>query len=250
MPISQLGEKAIMKIIPAIDILDGRCAQLLEGRLGTEKFYGNPLKIALKWESIGAELLHVVDLDATLGKGNNTNSVISIKKSVKIPIHFGGGIRDFESAKGFLDSGIDKIILGTLAVHDYFNNFKVLRKLSNEFGSDRIIVALDSKDRKIVVKGWQEKTELNAIEFAKYLEDIVWGFLYTDVDVEGRMSGINLEGIREIVKSTKLPVVISGGISSYRDIEKLKEVGAWGAVLGKALYERKIDIKRFLKVKK
>ncbi len=236
-----------MKIIPAIDILDGRCAQLVGGKLGTEKFYGNPLETALNWESAGAELLHVVDLNATLGKGNNTDSLISIKKSVKIPIHFGGGIRNFESAKGFLDSGIDRIILGTLAVHDYFNNFKVLRKLNDEFGRDRIIIALDSKNGNIVVKGWQEKTELNAVEFARNLEDIVWGLLYTDVDVEGRMSGINPEKIKEIVKSTKLPVIVSGGISSYRDIEKLKEFGAWGAVLGKALYEGKIRIERVLK---
>lgn len=239
-----------MKIIPAIDVLDGRSAQLVGGKLGTEKFYGNPLEIALKWESMGVELLHLVDLDATLGRGNNTNLVISIKKSVKIPIHFGGGIRDFESAKGFLNAGIDRVILGTLAVNDYFNNFKVLRKLSNEFGSDRIIVALDSKDGRIVVKGWQEKTELNALEFARSLEEIVWGFLYTDVDVEGRMSGINPERIREIVKSTELPVIVSGGISSYRDIEKLKDIGAWGAVLGKALYDGKIKIDGFLKVKK
>ncbi len=233
-----------MKIIPAVDILDGRCAQLVGGMPGTEKFYGNPVEVALRWESVGAELLHVVDLDATLGRGSNTDSIISIKKSVKIPIHLGGGIRDFKSAKGFLDIGIDRIILGTLAVRDYFDDFEVLKKLRNEFGGDRLMVALDSKNGNVVVKGWREKTELNAVEFAKNLEDIVWGFLYTDVDVEGRMSGINLMGIREIVQSTKLPVIVSGGISSSGDLEKLEEIGAWGAVLGKALYEGKIGLRR------
>ncbi len=233
-----------MKIIPAVDILDGRCAQLVGGMPGTEKFYGNPVELALKWESAGAEFLHVVDLDATLGRGSNTDSIISIKKSVKIPIHLGGGIRDFKSAKGFLDIGIDRIILGTLAVRDYFDDFEVLKKLRNEFGGDRLMVALDSKNGNVVVKGWREKTELNAVEFAKNLEDIVWGFLYTDVDVEGRMSGINLMGIREIVQSTKLPVIVSGGISSSGDLEKLEEIGAWGAVLGKALYEGKIGLRR------
>lgn len=233
-----------MKIIPAVDILDGRCAQLVGGMPGTEKFYGNPVEVALRWESVGAELLHVVDLDATLGRGSNTDSIISIKKSVKIPIHLGGGIRDFKSAKGFLDIGIDRIILGTLAVRDYFDDFEVLKKLRNEFGGDRLMVALDSKNGNVVVKGWREKTELNAVEFAKNLEDIVWGFLYTDVDVEGRMSGINLMGIREIVQSTKLPVIVSGGISSSGDLEKLEEIGAWGAVIGKALYEGKIGLRR------
>lgn len=243
------GKSSNMKIIPAIDILGGRCAQLVGGKPGTEKFYGNPFEIARKWESAGVELLHVVDLDAALGRGNNTNAVISIKKSVKIPIHFGGGIRDFESVRKFLDVGTDRIILGTLAVNDYSNDFEILGKIKDDFGKDRIIVAIDSKGGNIVVNGWQERTELNAVEFAKKFEDIVWGFLYTDVDVEGRMSGINTERTKEIVQSTKLPVIVSGGISSSGDLEKLEAIGAWGVVLGKALYEGKININRFLRTK-
>lgn len=243
-------EYRTMKIIPAIDILDGRCAQLVGGKFGTEKFYGDPIEIARKWESAGAELLHVVDLDATLGRGNNTGVVISIKRSVKIPVHFGGGIRDFESARKFLDLGINRIILGTLAVQDYFNDFKILRGLKAGFGKDKIIVALDSMGGNIVVQGWQEKTGLNATEFAKKSGNIVWGFLYTDVDVEGSMSGINPDRIRKIVQSTKLPVIVSGGISGSGDLDRLDDAGAWGAVLGKALYEGKFRVDELLRNKR
>ena len=236
-----------MKIIPAIDIKDGGCAQLIRGKAETAKFYGDPVEIAKKWESKGAELLHVIDLDAALGTGDNTKKILAIKNSVDIPIQFGGGIRNLERAKEILDYGIDRIILGTLAIEDHFKNLEKLKILKGEFGRERIMVALDSKGGNIVVRGWKEKTEFRAEIFVKEFESFVWGFLYTDVDVEGLMKGINLERIERVIKAAKLPVIASGGISNLEDIKKLKDAGAWGVVLGKALYEGKIDFEEALK---
>lgn len=231
-----------MKIIPAVDIMDGECVQLVGGKPETKKSYGNPVEIAERWVSEGAEILHVIDLDAALGRGDNTEIVLDIAHSVDVPIQFGGGIRSMEKAEFLLNSGIDRIILGTLAIDDYFNEFKILKELNRNFG-DRVIAAVDSKDGNVVVKGWQEKTELKASDFMTKTEGLVWGFLYTDVDVEGRMEGINLGSIEDVLSSTNRPVIVSGGISSERDIENLNNVGVWGIVLGKALYEGHIKLK-------
>ncbi len=235
-----------MKIIPAIDILDGDCVQLVEGKLGTQEYYGDPVEIALEWKNLGAEILHIIDLDAALGTGENLKTVLRICSTIELPIHFGGGIRDYDTARYLLKAGIDRIILGTMAINDYKANFATIKKLGEEFGSDRQIVALDSKEGNIVVKGWQEKTELKTTEFVKHLQGLVFGILYTDVDVEGRMEGVNLERINDVVKFISLPVIISGGISNTSDLQNIKETGAWGAVLGKALYEGKIDLREAL----
>jgi len=231
-----------MKIIPAVDIMDGECVQLVGGKPETKKSYGNPVDIAKRWVSKGAEMLHVVDLDAALGRGDNTEVVLDIAHSVDVPIHMGGGIRDLKTAEFLLNSDIDRIILGTLVINDYFNEFKILKELNQNFG-DMVIAAVDSKGGNVVVKGWQEKTELKAQDFMKKAEGLVWGFLYTDVDVEGRMRGININSIETVLSSTNKPVIISGGISSGNDIESLNNSGVWGIVLGKALYEGHIKLK-------
>ena len=139
--------------------------------------------------------------------------------------------------------GMDRVILGTLAINDYKNNFIIIRKLEKEFGLNRVIIALDSKQDTIVVKGWQEKTEFKTTELMKELEDRCWGFLYTNVDVEGRMQGINKARIAKVVSSTTKPVIVAGGISTEQDLEDTKEAEAWGAIVGKALYEGKIQFK-------
>ncbi len=231
-----------MKIIPAVDIMDGECVQLVGGKPETKKSYGNPVEIAKKWVSEGAEILHVIDLDAALGKGDNTETVLDIAHSVDVPIQLGGGIRSMEKAEFLLNSDIDRIILGTLAIADYFNEFKILNELNKKF-TGRVISAVDSRDGRVVVRGWQEETELKAQDFMNEAEDLVWGFLYTDVNVEGRMEGINISSIETVLSSTKKPVIVSGGISSEKDIEKLNNTGVWGIVLGKALYEGRIKLK-------
>ncbi|MBU4266796.1 MAG: 1-(5-phosphoribosyl)-5-[(5-phosphoribosylamino)methylideneamino]imidazole-4-carboxamide isomerase [Candidatus Altiarchaeales archaeon] len=230
-----------MKIIPAVDIMDGECVQLVGGNPDTKKSYGNPVDMAKRWVSQGAKMLHVVDLDAALGRGDNTETVMDIAHSVDVPIQLGGGIRSMEKAEFLLNSDIGRIILGTLAINDYFNEFKILKELNRNFG-DRVIAAVDSKDGNMVVKGWQEKTKLKAQDFMKKADGLVWGFLYTDVNVEGRMEGINISSIETVLSSTKKPVIISGGISNEKDIRILDDVGVWGIVLGKALYEGRIKL--------
>ncbi len=234
-----------MKIIPALDIKDGKCTQLVGGRAGTETFYGDPLEAALKWENAGAEILHVIDLDATLGLGSNLNIVLKIMDSLSIPIQFGGGVRDKKTLLKLMDAGVEKVIVGTLAIQDYLNGLTVIRELGDYKG--RIIAAVDSRGGNVVVKGWREKTNLKAFEVMNKMQDHVWGFLYTDVDIEGQMRGVRLENIKEAVKATKNPVIISGGISSKKDVEDIEKTGAWGVILGKALYEGRFDIKELFK---
>ncbi len=240
-----------MKIIPAIDIKDGKCTQLVGGVADTAKYYGDPVDAANKWVALGAEVLHVVDLDAALGTGNNLEKVLEIKKAANVPIHYGGGVRDYVYCEKLIkEYDIDRIAIGTLAIKDYLEReIDGMLEINNYPKSirQRIIVSLDSRGGKVVTHGWKEKTEIDATSLTREFESLVWGFLYTDVDVEGQMRGINLKRTERIIKSTKNPVIASGGISSTKDITDLKSIGAWGAVLGKALYEGKIDYKEALK---
>lgn len=235
--------KRTMKLIPAIDILNGRCAQLVGGVLGTEKYYGNPAEIAKQWVTQGAELLHVVDLDATFGRGDNTTLVRDIKNTAGIPVQFGGGIRTVERAIELLDAGIDRIILGTMVVEEYQNKTGQLEEIVESCGTGRIIAALDSRKGMVVYKGWTKETNIPTTKIINGLEDRVWGFLYTNVDVEGQMKGIDLDAIRRVVNSTEKPVIVSGGVSSNDDIKAIDAAGAWGVVLGKALYEGRIRLR-------
>ena len=232
-----------MELIPAIDILNGRCAQLVGGALGTEKYYGDPVEIAGRWITQGANILHVVDLDATFGRGENTALVIRIKNASRVPIQLGGGIRTAGKAIEMLERGIDRIIVGTLAVEDYRNKTDRLGEIAKSCGKTRVIAAIDSRKGMVVCKGWAEKTGITTNELIKGIEDRVWGFLYTNVDVEGRMEGIDVDAIRKVVDATEKQVIVSGGISSSEDINVIEATGAWGAVLGKALYEGRIKLK-------
>lgn len=230
-----------MFIIPAVDIKEGSCVQLVGGKEGTEQFYGDPLEVALKWQESGAPLLHVVDLDAAMGKSDNLQLVSRISRKLDIPIQFGGGIRDFGSVEHVLSKGVDRVILGTLAVEDYKNDFPIIRKLNEIYGRNRLLVAVDSKKGKIVTHGWKEKTDIKTTDFIEEVDDLVWGFLYTNVEVEGKMQGIDVERTKEVVSSTALPVIVSGGVSRKKDLRNLEKIGTWGVVIGKALYEDKLS---------
>jgi len=187
-------------------------------------------------------LLHVVDLDATLDRGDNTEKLLAIKKAVKAKIQFGGGVRSVEKAEELLNNGVDRVIVGTLAVNDYLKKTDNLGELAGKCGKDKVIAAIDSKQGFVLSKGWTEKTKVKTIDLMKALESKVWGFLYTNVDVEGQMKGVDMQAIKEVVKSSKKPVLISGGISSQEDVREIEKTDAWGIVLGKALYEGKIKL--------
>jgi phosphoribosylformimino-5-aminoimidazole carboxamide ribotide isomerase len=226
-----------MIVIPAVDILGGKCVQLVGGKPETAKAYGDPLDIALDWEKKGAEAIHVVDLDAALGSGDNLDSVHKICEAVHVPVQFGGGIRTETYARIVLNAGISRIIMGSAAVKDP----GIVKNLSKEFGKDRIMVALDSLGGSIVIKGWTEDSGLKTKRLIKELKDYVFGFLVTDVDREGLMQGIDLEEFKSLAE-TGARICASGGISSTDDIKSLEKEGIWGCVVGKALYEGRIKL--------
>jgi phosphoribosylformimino-5-aminoimidazole carboxamide ribotide isomerase len=228
-----------MEVIPAIDIMGGKCVQLVGGRPETRKDYGSPMDIGLRWKGDGARMLHLVDLDATLGTGDNFDIALKVKEATGLPVEFGGGLRSLDQARKALRvlGGEDRIILGTLAVREH-PKFKTLKELGEY--KERLIVSVDSKDGYVAVKGWTQKSRLTAEELMAACEKYVWGFLYTNVDVEGQMRGIQRESVERLVAATGKPVIVSGGVSSKADIEACRKAGAWGVVLGKSLYEGRL----------
>lgn len=234
-----------MLIIPAVDIKDGKCVQLIQGRPGTEQIVlENPSEIAKSWENKGANMLHIIDLDGALGTQDNFDMIKKIVEVIEVPIQMGGGIRDINYAKKLLDIGIDRIIIGTMAI----KKPETIKKLSDEYGKERIMVSLDSKDNKVVIKGWTEKTSKSATEFGKFLEKYGAGsILFTNVDYEGLLKGFNEQPVIDLVNAVNIPVVYSGGISTIKDIEKLQNTGVKGIVVGSAIYKGTIDFKESLK---
>lgn len=235
-------------VIPALDLKDGKCVRLRQGdpRKKTIELE-NPLEIARNWDALGAPRLHLVDLDGAIGgERKNEQIVREIIQELAIPVQFGGGIRSIEDARLFLDLGAEKIIIGTIAIQEP----KIIEKLAEKYGGERIIVALDSRGGKVVVKGWTESTDIKAAEIVKKFEENVSEVLFTNVDVEGMMKGIDEKAIKEIIDSTSLGVLVSGGVASLDDVKKIKKLGAEGVVIGSALYARKINYKEALNVGK
>ena len=235
-----------MLIIPAVDIKNGKCIQLVQGIPGTEQIIiENPEIVAEEWENKGAEILHVINLDGAFGDSSKNFEVVrKILNTVSIPVQLGGGIRTLKDAANLLDIGIEKVILGTMAVE----NPEKVEELSNEYGSNRTIVALDSKDEKVVVKGWTEKTEKSAPELGVTLQKRgAGGILFTNVDVEGLMKGFDINPLLKLLNAVDIPVIYSGGITSLRDIERLSITKTYGVVIGSALYKHKINFEDALK---
>ncbi|MGP8023989.1 MAG: 1-(5-phosphoribosyl)-5-[(5-phosphoribosylamino)methylideneamino]imidazole-4-carboxamide isomerase [Methanobacterium sp.] len=228
-----------MNIIPAVDIKNGKCVQLIQGKPGTEQIIiDNPVEVALNWQEKGAKSLHLIDLDGAFGDKRRNQSVIGeIIKEVSIPIQMGGGIRSKEDAMTLLEMGVDRIIMGTMAI----KNPLIVQELANEFNSNRIIVALDSKDSQVVIKGWTEKTSKTASQLGKLMEEHGAGYiLFTNVDVEGLLEGFKLKPLIELLNNVNIPVIYSGGISTIKDLEKLSTTNVNGVVIGSALYKGKI----------
>ena len=233
-----------MIIFPAIDLRKGRCVRLIRGDVRDETVYSeNPVEVAKHWQSRGAQWLHLVDLDGALeGTPRNHEHIFAIVKAVKIPVQVGGGIRDFETAKRLLDKGVRRVILGTSAAQDE----KFLKRALEKFG-DKVVVGIDAKDGYVAVKGWVEKSKLKAVVFAKKMQDLgVQTIIYTDIKKDGMLSGPNVKANTELVHALKIPVVASGGVTTLRDIERLRRLeskGLEGAIVGKALYSGALDLK-------
>ena len=231
-----------MFIIPAIDLKGGRCVRLLQGKFDQETVYGHdPAAMARRWADLGAEWIHVVDLDGSVGrKPVNQEAILDIRKAVTAQLELGGGIRDLDTISFYLDRGIDRIILGTAA----HRNPDLVRRAAEQYPG-RIVVGIDAKGTQVVVEGWTERTERNYLEMADHFEGLgVSAIIYTDVDRDGMRLGPNLERTRELAKQVNIPVIASGGVKDIGDIENLLPLGregVIGVITGKALYEGSLD---------
>ena len=231
-----------MILFPAIDLKDGQCVRLRLGEMDQATvFNDDPADQAARFERQGFKYLHIVDLNgAFAGKPVNGAAVDAILKAVKMPVQLGGGIRDLATIERWLDKGIRRVILGTIAVRDP----ALVREACTKFPG-RVAVGIDAKGGKVAVEGWAETSELTAIELAKRFEDAgVAAIIYTDIDRDGVLKGLNLPSTAELARSTKIPVIASGGLASIDDIKALIQPEykmLEGAITGRALYDGRID---------
>lgn len=235
-----------MLIIPAIDIQNGLCVRLKQGNFQDAKIYSNdPASIAKNWEAQGAPLIHVVDLDgARKGKLMNIKTIKNIINAINIPIQLGGGIRDKKSIEFLLSLGIKRLVLSTVVLEKKTLFLEFLRNYSSH-----IIVALDARNEVLLKRGWSQQTSMNIIQTMRYLETIgVNRFIYTDVSKDGTLSSPNFDQIENLKNKTSSELIVSGGISTLADIQRLKSIGVEAIIIGKALYENKIDLKEAINV--
>lgn len=240
-----------MIVIPAIDIKNGRCVRLKQGRMSDETVYSEfPEEIAVRWHNDGAERIHLVDLDGAV-KGRTVNSEIirKIVNAVPVPFELGGGIRDMDTIKSYLDLGIKQVILGTIA----YKNPQLVIDACKQFPG-RIILGIDASKGHVAVEGWVEKTEITPVEMIKRFENAgISAIIYTDIQRDGMISGPNIEATKELAEATAIPVIASGGISGTEDVRSLlylERYGVIGMITGKALYEGTMDLAEAIKITK
>ena len=230
-----------MEIIPAVDIKGGKCVRLYQGDYDRETVFDeNPVTAALNWYSQGAQWLHVVDLDgAVAGEPQNIEVVKEIIKESGLIIELGGGIRQEEVAENLLHQGVRRIILGTAALE----NMELIKKLCQQFG-EAISVSLDARDGKIAIHGWQKDTVVKVLQLGREMVDAgVRRLIYTDIKRDGTLTEPNFDMISRLTVATNVPVIVAGGISRPEHLRRLKELGAEGAIIGKALYTGDIDLR-------
>jgi phosphoribosylformimino-5-aminoimidazole carboxamide ribotide isomerase len=228
-----------MIVIPAIDLRGGRCVRLTQGQASAETVYSeNPVVIAKRWYDEGAELLHVVNLDAAFNKNDaaNLKALERILYEVNIPVQFGGGVRTLDDVRRLDELGATRIVIGTTAIE----NPVLLEHIIEEFGST-IVVGIDARDGKVALRGWEKLSNLDAVEFAQKVAGMgIERIVYTDIARDGMLSGINIDATREIAEASGLWVTASGGVASLDDIVALKDLepaGVDSVIVGKALYE-------------
>jgi phosphoribosylformimino-5-aminoimidazole carboxamide ribotide isomerase len=228
-------------LYPAIDIRGGRCVRLIEGDFNRETSYDDdPSAAARRWEEAGAEWLHVVDLDGAVeGRSVNRDAIAKIRAAVDIPIQLGGGLRELTDLDDAFGAGIDRLILGTVALRE---PELVMSAVARWDG--RIAVALDARDGLLATDGWLGQTNARAVEVAERLASArVRHFIYTDIKRDGTLSGPNLDGLRELIERVDAGVIASGGIASLDDLKAVASAGASGAIIGRALYDGSLDLK-------
>ena len=240
-----------MIVIPAVDLKEGRCVRLSQGRMDQESVYSeHPVEMAKRWESKGAERLHVVDLNgAVTGKPFHRSLIKEIAQSVRIPTEVGGGVRDLATIEDYLSSGIRWVILGTAA----FQNRPLIEEACRRF-PEGVILGIDAKRGKVAIQGWNEMVSLEAIDLIKQFEGIgLSAIIFTDIERDGMGTGLNLESTRSLARSTSIPVIASGGVSRSEDIEQLmtlEEDGVIGVIVGRALYTGSLDLEEAIRISK
>ncbi len=232
-----------MKIIPAIDIIDGKCVRLSEGDYSTKKIYNkDPVEVAKEFESFGIRFLHLVDLDGAKSKHIVNQKVLErIARSTSLHIDFGGGLKTGQDIETAFDSGARQITLGSIAVQDPEFCYQAIEK----YGADKIILGADFKDRKIRTSGWQEDSDRDVVDFIlHYQEKGVQTVICTDISKDGMLEGPSTGLYIEILYKTAAQLTASGGISGIKDVYKMKDIGCSGAIIGKAIYEGRISLQQ------
>jgi phosphoribosylformimino-5-aminoimidazole carboxamide ribotide isomerase len=231
-----------MLLIPAIDLKEGRCVRLFQGRFDKQTVYGtDPVSIAQKWVSLGAELIHLVDLDGSIGLNQaNRKAISAIRNSVKVPLQLGGGLKTVEDLAAWFDLGLDRLIVGTAVCE----NPSVVEKACGLWPG-QVAAALDASGRSLKVWGWLKDAKLDLLEVAETLKELgVSLVIHTDVDRDGTQDGPNIDLAAQVAEASGLPTIVSGGISGLSDLKAVKESnieGFYGVISGKALYEEKLD---------
>ncbi|RJQ58920.1 MAG: 1-(5-phosphoribosyl)-5-[(5-phosphoribosylamino)methylideneamino]imidazole-4-carboxamide isomerase [Desulfobacteraceae bacterium] len=237
-----------MIIVPAVDIKGGRCVRLLQGRMDAETVFANdPLEMARRWESAGASLIHIVDLDGAIDKKPRNRSVIrKIIEATKVSVQVGGGIRNEETARMYLELGAARVIIGTEAIRTP----SLVESLCSGFPG-RIVVGIDARSGRVAIEGWTETTDIEAVVFAKRFEEAgVAAINFTDIHRDGMQTGPNIEETRRLAEAVRIPVFASGGVSSLEDIKKLyplHRIGLAGVIVGRALYSGSLDLEAAVK---
>ena len=238
-----------MIVIPAVDIKDGRCVRLYQGREDRERVYStDPAAIALRWQQEGATYLHVVDLDGAF-KGTPQNLIVlkQILEQVTIPIEFGGGLREIGTIRRVLTLGVDRVVLGTAAIQD----LEFLKSVVREFGR-QVFVGMDVREGQLAIEGWTKTVKANPEDLLNTLEEIgVGGVIYTDVLTDGTLSGPNISALDRVLRISKIRVIASGGVASADHLKRLKELHGgklYGVIIGQALYSGSLRLRDALKV--
>ena len=235
-----------MELIPAIDLIDGKCVRLYQGDYSQETVYADdPVQVALRWQSLGASRIHIVDLDgARSGNPDNISVVERIVQAVEVPVQMGGGVRTLDTARRILDAGVHRVMLGTVAVRDP----QIVHDACAQFGSEAVVVAVDSKDGQVAVSGWISASQIQATDLiASMMKTGVHTFLCTDISRDGTLSGPNYGLMRDLVQVAGEGVIAAGGIASIEHLKRLTDTGVGGAVVGKALYTGDVELAEALR---
>jgi len=240
-----------MIIIPAVDIKEGKCVRLLQGRMeDTTHYSDSPVKMARQWEAEGAALIHIIDLDGAFAKQvKNLKTIRDILAAIKVPIQVGGGIRDLKTIEMYIDAGVSKVIIGSEALY----NPEFVKDACKRF-EGKIVVGIDARNGRVAIEGWSRTSETKAIDLAKEFESCgVAAINFTDIHRDGMQTGPNIEETAALADAVSIPIVASGGVSTLQDIKNLLKIeskGVTGVITGRALYEGTLDLKEAIRISK